>query len=239
MNTPKRIFTSLLLAAAVCLLTAGACQSTTSQAPPSAAEQHYFKIETNTMEIVKVVTNTVFQTNMVTVTNAQGVAEAAPQLIPIAEVKPVTNYVTSYVMTPNQAAKDTSATIGGVVSSVAGPWGALAGAVSTGFFALWGNIRSRKATTMGNIAANSTQVIETARSILLALPNGAALAAQYDAWMVQHQRDAGIANEVAAIVDKTVDPDHADMVATKLLALVTAPLTPAPAPAARGTSNLG
>jgi hypothetical protein len=78
------------------------------------------------------------------------------------------------------------------------------------------------------VSKNLAQIVETARSVIFAQPNGAQLALTFDNWMMKHQNDAQLANEIAKLVDATVDPSGADQTAQNLLRDAAAPLTPAP-----------
>lgn len=231
-----------------------ACAALTSK-PPSAIESKLFDVQTNFTPVIAYVTNTlppviltvtnpapppqiVVVTNpatlqIVTVTNtppAQIVMvtnQSPPQIVT------VTNEVPAYVFTPKQSATDTATGIGAVTNLVAPGFGTLVSSALTGILAIWAGLRTKK---QNAITANLTQAIETARSVIKSLPNGAAVGKQFDDFLVDHQQDANILQEVGLLVDKYVSPDQAQGAATKIIQLVTTPLT-TPPPNAAAPSN--
>lgn len=223
----------VLLALSVLLIAgwSGGCDTTKPQTPPTALDLKFFDVQTNwvTQVITNVVTvnqtNTVFQTNTVTgaVTSA---LEVHPQQISLT----ITNPVPSYTFAPNANATALTAT-GGAIATPFG-FGGIVTAVLGGIFGLWGHARSRSAT---NTSETLVQVIETARNIIRSSPNGDQLSSKFDQWMMNHQTDAGVIQNVAKLVDLAVDPDAAKGVAQQLVGLATAPLGGAAAAAPIGT----
>lgn len=202
------------------------------QKPPTALETKFYDVVTNVVEKTNFTTVTNFQQVTVTVpvqvTNFTTHEITTTNVINVPVVQVFTNFVeqTNFVYAVNDKTKAEVSTVSTLATAVAGPYGALAGAVLSGILGIWGTLRSRQATTLGTVAANSTQVIETARNIIRSMPNGSQIGAQFDNWMMTHQQDAGIANEVASIVDAVVDPSHATHAASDILGAITAPIAP-------------
>lgn len=206
----------------------------TPQSPPTAFDSNIFIVTTN----VIFRTNTVIQTNVsfipVFITNILTgatvvVTNSATNFVPVTVIIPQTNYV----YTPNSTSTATANTVGTTLSAFGVPFGSLVGTALLGVLSLFASFKSRQATTAGTIAGNATQIIQVARNIISTLPNGAAISSQFDSWLIQHQQDANIANEVASVVDTYVDPQDGALtgVAQKLLAQATAPLPTAVVPA--------
>jgi hypothetical protein len=216
---PAPIRVILAVIAFTCFLSATlmftGCQSTTPQSAPTAFDSNVFNITTN----VTVVTNQITQTNVTVVTQVvTNIVSGNPVII--TNTIATTNFVpvtvmipqTNYVYTPNANSTSITSGIGTTLSAFGVPGGSLIGTILAGGLALWGSLKSRQATTSGTIAGNATQIIQVARNIISALPNGAAVSSEFNAWLIQHQQDAGIANEVAAVVDQFVDPQDQALV---------------------------
>lgn len=202
--------------------------------PPSAFEEKQYDITTNVVVRTNIVQQTNFQTVTVpvpvNVTNLVTHEVTTTNVIMVPVVVTQTNFVdsTNYVFAANAKTKAELATVSTVGTAIAGPYGAVAGAVLSGLVGFWGMLRSKRANVLESVAANSTQVIETARNVIRALPNGSAVGTQFDNWMMSHQSAAGVANAVATIVDETVDPTHATHVASDILGAVETPIIPKP-----------
>lgn len=229
MKTYRRTVTALFVTLIACIGLCTGCAALSS-APPSKAETYAYDITTNL--VTK--TNFVTQTNLVSqivpinTTNVTGQTVLFYQTNYVPQLVTETNRVveTNYVFAENAHAKATTAVIGTVANIAMPGSGTLITAVIGGILGIWGSFRSKAANKATAIANNSNQIIETARNIITALPNGGSIAKDFDSWMVQHQQDAGIAQEVAALVGKFVNPDQASGTASKLLATALAPLTP-------------
>jgi hypothetical protein len=227
-------FISLCGLIALTGLLSGCSSATTPQSPPTAFDSNIFNVTTN----VIFRTNTLIQTNVsfvpVFITNTLTgatvvVTNSATNFVPVTVIIPQTNYVYA----PNSTSTATANTVGTTLSAFGVPFGSLVGTALMGVLGLFASFKSRQATTAGTIAGNATQIIQVARNIISTLPNGPAISSQFDTWLIQHQQDANIANEVASVVDTYVDPQDGALigVAQKLLAQATAPLPAAIAPA--------
>lgn len=208
------------------------------QKPPTALEQKIYDITTNVVERTNIVQQTNYQTVTVpvpvNVTNLVTHEVTQTNVINVPMVVTQTNVVdsTNYVFAVSDKTKGEIATGTAVATAMAGPYGTVAGIVAAGVLGLWGSLRSKRANVLEAVSANSTQVIETARNVIRALPNGGQVGTQFDNWMMGHQSAAGVANAVAAIVDDAVDPSHATHAASDILSAVEVPITPkAAAPA--------
>jgi hypothetical protein len=207
------ILAGISVICAVCLSTG--CNTSSPQSPPTALDSNVFNITTNVTIITNQITQTNVTVNPVVITN---VVAGLP--VPVTNYVATTNFVpvtvmipqTNYVYTPNASATGLTTNIGSTLSAFGVPGGSLIGTLLAGALAIWGSLKSRQATTSGTIAGNATQIIQVARNIISALPNGAAVSSEFNAWLIQHQQDAGIANEVAAVVDQFVDPQDQALV---------------------------
>lgn len=177
----------------------------TTQRPPSALEQHFFNVETNTVPIV------IVQTNIVWLTNDAGAVLATNTTILR------TNQAETYAFTPNERA-DAVTQIGRAVGSPFGV-GELVGMGLAALFGLYGTLRSRKA---NKTAAVLAQIIETGRAVLQSTPQGQQLDERWVQWMQRHQAEAGVMQEVIALLAKVVDTDSAKGVATDLVGIMDA-----------------
>lgn len=207
--------------------------------PPSAFEQRYFNITTNP-PVLAVVTNyvpvTLYKTNEVvqTVTNLQNVVEFRTNLIPVAvgtNVQAVTSLVTNepetYNLKPKPEAIQPIQTVGGLIGNLFGAGGLVTTAIGAAF-SLWGFMRSKKTYAT---ATDLAQIIETVRSFVRQLPNGANYDSALVNFMVQHQAEAGTINQVATIVANEVNTSDAQVAAEHIrqgLASLGVPLPPPP-----------
>ena len=208
------------------------CSLLTSK-PPSALETKLYDVKTNYVPVVAVQTNvvTVTQTNVVTVRNP--VTEVMYQTNQVSVVSvgtnivTVTNLVPAYDFTVKTNVSNDVSAIGTVANAFFPGFGGLISTGIAGLLGLWATMRTKAQGSQ--IAANLTQAIQTARSVIKSLPNGAAVGAQFDNFLVQHQTDANLLDEIGAIVDNTVNNDQAQGAATKIINLITTPLNTPPA----------
>ena len=200
MNTSK----SLLLAIPLSLLTLFC--SCATQPPPSAIEQKLFNIQTNYVPVVLLETNIVLATNYVS---------DQPVLVTNYVFVPTTNLEPQYTFSPNTNA----AAIAQAAGNIGGFWGVggITGTMAGALFSLWAWFRSRQA---GLTADTLAQVIETGRQILLSLPNGEQYDEAWKTWMIQHQAEAGVVEQVAQIVGNVVDTDSARGAAQAIVDLI-------------------
>lgn len=207
--------------------------------PPSAFEQKYFNITTNP-PVIAVVTNlvpvTIYKTNEVvqTVTNTQNVVEFRTNLVPVAvatnieaRTSLVTNEPESWNLKPKPEAIQPIQSVGGLIGNLFGAGGLVTTAIGAAF-SLWGFMRSKKTYAT---ATDLAQIIETVRSFVRQLPNGANYDSALVNFMVQHQAEAGTINQVATIVANEVNTSDAQVAAEHIrqgLAALGVPLPPPP-----------
>ena len=185
------------------------CSGLTST-PPTKAESAVYNVSTNLLPVPAQVTNTVVLTNFVPITVTNTVA-GAPVIQTVTNTVFVTNAtvttVTNYVQAQQfSVAPATTATIqagGAVLNTFLPGVGTIVASAVAGMLGLWGTLRSKQATTAQAVAANSVQAIEVARNLTASISPSAATA--FNNWLVQHQADAGIASEVAKVVDEIVN----------------------------------
>lgn len=175
----------------------------TPQRPPSAAEQKYFEIKTNVVEVV---------------TRPAGVSSDQ-----VSSVPPVTNRVEQYDFTPNENAGAVAGTAGAVTSIWSPVAGGVVGVAVAGIFSLWGLLRSKKRETANELtSAELGQIIETGRQLLLKLPDGAKYEAAWKDWMIKHQAQTGVLGQVAELVAVSVDNEKAKGAAQTIVNLIAA-----------------
>lgn len=196
--------------------------------PPTALEQHYFNITTNP-PVLSVTTNvisvTLYRTNEVTipVTNIQGVIEyktnvvVVPSTVLQTNLAVVTNVPETYNFAPGanqQNVKD----IGGAIGNLFGAGGLVTTAIGA-LFSIWGLVRSRK---NSQTAIGLAQTIETMRSFVQQLPNGATYDTALVQWMQQHQAETGTINQVLTLLANEVSNPDAQVAAEHIRAAISA-----------------
>lgn len=202
--------------------------------PPTTAESALYTITTNWNPTVVSVTNQTTVTNLVPVYITNTVA-GAPVIItntvtvPVpgpATVVTVTNLVPSYQFATAPATSATVQAVGAGINLAAPGIGTIVASALAALLGVWGTLRSRQATQSNAIATSSVQIIEAARNVFASV--SPALAASFNNWIVTHQQDAGIANEVAQLVDQVTGNKLGQAAgvggAQQILAAVTAPL---------------
>ena len=78
-------------------------------------------------------------------------------------------------------------------------------------------MRSRKATRVAGVLA---QVIETGRAILQSTPQGKEADEKWKSWMIEHQAEQGVIEDVVKLLGAVVDTPSAREAAEKLVALM-------------------
>jgi len=215
----------------------------TGAAQPNSFETNFFALSNAVIPRVVQQTNTVYQTNytlmVVTVTNQ---VNGTPTIVTLTNMVPVyqtnqlvttaTNYVTVPQLVPGAGSGATT----GVVDAVGSLFGVggLATTILAGLFAAY--LKARNNALAGNAdAATQTnsvlaQNIQTVMSVLTATPQGQALLPQVKAYLMKHQAEAGVIEQVAEAV-KTVDPlkaqDSAQAIIDALNRIKTADTQPA------------
>lgn len=188
------------------------CQSGPQRAP-SAFEQKFYTIQTNFVPVVEARTNTVVVTNVIEQ------ASGAPIFVVSTNVNVTftSNAIPQYALTPNDSAKATATTGGAITNTFAPGFGGIVTAGLGGLFGLWGTLRSRKS---NQAAAAFAQIIETGEQVLLTVPNGAAIAAQWKAWMIKHQAETNTIGEASKLVANIVNTGDAKLAADEITALL-------------------
>lgn len=212
------------------------CAAFKTGAPPTAVESKLFDVHTNFIPIVLPVTNyvqvTSFQTNVVPVfqTNAQQVAvvtyqtNVVPVTVQTTNVSMVATQQANYTYTIGKGGQDVTQ-VGGLVGNLFG----VGGLVSTGLaglLSIWGWVRSSKNYATG---ANLAQSIETIRSFVQQLPNGAVYDKALTDWLQNHQVQTGEINQVLTLLANEVNNDSAKMAAQQIMAAIAA-LNPSAVP---------
>ena len=217
----KSVIASCMTLALVALCFTGC--ATQPQAAPNNVESFIYSTQTNVVFVTNsiTVTNTVVST--LTVTNSQN------QIIPVFQTNTVLQTIpqivtqTNYVFSSSPATTASIQSVGAVVNTFAPGIGSVISAALIGLIGLWGGIRNNQAKTSGAIAANTVQGLEVARQIIASLPNGATYLQQFDNWLMIHQQDANVANEIASIVDSFTKGTQWDGIATGIVNTVKTP----------------
>jgi hypothetical protein len=186
----KLTFTAILA-----LLLLSACQT-----PPTKAEKRLFDVQTN------LVTQVVFQTNTVPVfTNEQRIVTFQTNVVQLT----VTNE--QYRLTPNDTAKSIEQ-IGGTVGNLFGVGGIVSTALA-GIFGIWARSRSsRNYQTSATLAQN----VEDIRAFIKSLPDGMAYDTALTKWMADHQAEAGVTDQVLALLRDEVSNKDAQYAADQV-----------------------
>lgn len=226
----KTLFLSTL--ASLALLTG--CASAGPQKPPTSFDRALMDIQTNTVYRTNIVTETNFIPQAVWTTNVDHVVVAITNQVPVVAQVPQVTAESTYIYTPKESITGTASAVGGML----GPWGTVGALALSGILGVFAKIKSKQADAASDAADTANQVagsmsvaLQTARSVIAALPNGQAYSASFNAWLAAHQDDVDIAKELASVVQQYVDPGHQQIVAAGILAS-TPIIAAAPAPAA-------
>lgn len=201
MKKTTRLTLSLTLLTAAITAASFGCASFGSR-PPTKFEQGLFDVQTNLTPVFRYITNHIYLTNIV---------DAKPVIVTNTIVEQKTELVPTYVFTPN-----TNATVITEIGRTTGNFFGVGGAVGTALAALFGTWASLRSHKQGQINSNLAQAIETARSILLTTPKGQDLDREFMTWLVKHQAEAGVLQQVTDLVDRMVDAPAADEVANAI-----------------------
>lgn len=223
---PLAVFSGLVLLLAACATRA-----------PSAFELAHFNVVTNP-PVISVTTNvipvTLYKTNEVvqTVTNVLGVTEYKTNVVPVSyqvlqtNVALVTNEPQTYSLTPKPEAIQSYKDVAGAAGNLFGVGGLASTAVGI-FFSMWGFLRSRKT---HSTAVDLAQIIETMRSFVKQLPNGAAYDTALVSFMQAHQAESGVINQVIQLVTNEVSNPDAQVAAEHIRQSLIALGVPVPPP---------
>lgn len=211
----KKYITPIGIVLILALFTGCSLLSKLQSAPPTGIESELYNITTNYITT----TNVVNQTNLVTLTNAVGALVTNAVVTPIITVTNMPQY--KYVTAPG-----TTNVIAGIATaaSIAIPGsGTIVMAALTGLAALWGGFKTKQASTAQQVSTTLAQTMETARNIIAAA--APQVATQFDNYLMNHQMDAGVANEVATLVDNVVNKTASSNDAVQqLVSLATTPI---------------
>lgn len=220
---------AVILASAGMILTG--CASDRN-APGTFSDLVLTKTATNYVPVTNYfsVTNLVLQTNFVTATNTVTgfvqVTQTNIVTVPQVAVTPTVTVTTNYVYAANATVTGAVATVGGFF----GPYGTVASAALAGVLALFAGYKNKQTNTMTAVAGSTAVALDTARKVIAALPNSAAISASFNAWLTAHQNDADIATELAQVADEFLDPNNTSHVVAGIVSQVTAPLVVSTAP---------
>lgn len=199
------------------------------QSPPTNFEKRFLNVETNYVPQIKWQTNTVpiYTTNTVTVLQTNNVPGGPPQVVTLTNEQRIVTWFTNvavvtvtneyYKATPNDAAKAVE-NIGGTVGGLFGVGGLVSTAIA-GIFGAWASFRSsRRYQTAATIAQN----VQDIRAFIQKLPNGAAYDAALTKWIADHQAQAGVTDQVLALLEKEVNNQDAQFAADQIRNMIAA-----------------
>jgi len=195
--------------------------------PPTKLETRFYDIDTNLLPRVVWVTNEIvrggaggarggWERGEAEGARGEGSTELGAAPVYQTNVTLVTNYDEAYTYTPNERARTVSA-VAGAGAGLLGPIGELVTLLCAGAFGVWGQLRSSRATRVAGVLA---QVIETGRAVLQASPQGQKLDEQWKNWMITHQAQQGVIEDVVKLLGTVVDDGTAKEAAARLLELM-------------------
>ena len=210
----KAIKTGLAVLMLLCGFALTGCSSV-----PTRLEMKLFRVETNVVEQVVTQTNQVWQTNVQVLT----LTNTAQQVVMVTNITPVltpvvvtfTNYAVAYDYQKGTNAQSVEA-IAGAIAAPFG-FGDIVKVALGGVFGLWGLWRSSK---KAKTAATLAQVIETGRRVLQQTPQGSEAEQAWRNWMISHQSEQGVIQDVVKLLQRNVDSAAAREAAAELVKLM-------------------
>lgn len=165
---------------------------------------------------IVMVTNTITgqqseQVRTVLVTNIEFKADLQRVVEAIQRIEARTNHVEQHDYKPKAEVATRVRDVGSGLGGLAGPFGAIGGALAGGLYALYGKHRSKK------VQGSLVQAIETAREVISATSHGDKMEDAFRTWLMQHQAAAGVIGEVSEIVKTAVNNDTAKAVASDIV----------------------
>jgi len=221
-----RILLSALSAIFTILLTTG-CQSA-----PTAFDEALWDIRTNYVDVVEARTNvvTIYETNLVTqtVTNTVEVEPGVwlPQVTvtetPIVSITTntyvslSTNRLPEYHAEPDAQLVQSAQAVGSFFGV-----GELAGAIVTGLLGIAGvwRFKGQQVKTAQAVNVSLVNAVETLRNIIKTTPQGAQLDTAIKSFLIEHQIEAGVFQEVVKLLESKLNSKDASRLAQSILAL--------------------
>ncbi len=210
---------SLAIIAAISLI--GCSTVGPNPTPPTALERNIFIVQTNYVEQVNQVTNTITQV----INRTNEFAQPIYFTNQITQISQETNLVPAYSMTPSDTTKATVGLIGTVVNTFFPTAGSATALGLLGILGAWGHLRSSK---KGATAVTIAQEVETLREFIKSLPKGTQYDATITAWLQSHQVEEGVATQVLDLVQNQIDNPAAKVAAQEILDTLKATTTPTP-----------
>lgn len=169
---------------------------------PTEVEEAWFKVTTNQVPVVTVLTNQVQD-------------PATGEVL--TEVTAITNVVEEYEFAPGDRVIATADAARNIGNSIAPGAGSIAGLVVTGLGWLYAGVRSRR---KGKALAAVMQGLETARKVLQETHQGRQADKELVNWLVRHQMQAGVLVEVSTLIQRTVNSEDAKAAAKLVMDFV-------------------
>lgn len=193
---------------------------------PSKIETALFEIRTNYIPTVITQTNYIPVTNTVTafVTNTLNqVIDVPVTLVTVrTNVEYLTNIIETTVWTTKTNITTATGTAGAIINTFAPGIGSLVTAIIGGLLGIWGTARSKnpQIDQAQKVAASLAQIIEVGRNILANTPQGTQAAEAWKNWMIQHQAEQGVIQNVITLLEQSVNSQEAKAIADQLRALM-------------------
>lgn len=201
-----------ILAVILAILSVG-CSSTGL----SPVERMLYDVQTNRVELVIPVTNRTEVVSEERVPTGPGTSQLVTVTNYVTEVVLKTNIVEHIELTPGSGAVAVKDAVGLGVGTAAPGAGGLFGALIGTALAAWGAFRARK---LNKVATSAVQGIEVVRQILRSTEDGKQIDAQLVSWLKDHQHEAGVAKDIAGLLQKYVRDKDAKRTASAILAMI-------------------
>lgn len=198
-----------------------------SPSPPSKVEQGLYTVTTNVYNVTNVVavpvTNTV--TQVVTQTNAVGVPVFQTNVVTTLATVYTTNVVQKqdYNLSTSPQTTQLVQGVAGAVNTFAPGMGTIAGYALLALIGGWGYLRGSK---RQDTSIALSQEIEALREFIKSLPQGAKFDEAITAWLQQHQVDAGVTDQVLALLKSEVSNPDAQAALKEIQTALTAMAKP-------------
>lgn len=181
--------------------------------PPSRVESMFLDTRTNYVDVPVLKTNQVtitnYQTEVVQHTNVttdhQIIVTTLTNIIPVFVPSNYTVWQTQQMVAGYDYAPKTNVvsgiqTVGGIAGSFT-PWGSFVGGALVSLLGLYAKLRSSNK-AIGSLA----QGIETAREILVTMPNGQQYDDAYVKWLQDHQKEIGVFRALLPVIENVDNP---------------------------------
>lgn len=238
MNT-RPPFVALISIAAVSVSLLAGCSTSqpglfnaSNPTPPTSLERQLFDVVTNYAPRVVVQTNIIQTTNYATVVVTNVIDQVTQRPVWVTNFAQVTEYATNVVTSTNQVpiyqlapgkGSEAATAIGGTVAAPFGWCGVVSlvlGALGTTYLSWRNKALAGSVATANAVSETLAQNIQTLRRVIETTPQGAQLGALVKQYLMQHQTENGVIQQVAEIVADVVDEPSAKLAAQEMQKLL-------------------